>query len=375
MSKLAKEWIEANFKITRQLDPLERCLSDGYILVSICRQQGLVGDMEFEDAIDTPGPDTAMVNLKIVAKALRKVSIKLTKSDVASIVSEQSGFSPSLVMSMKKGFESKGDHRVKTPEYKNSIRSLRKQEFVRESIKVAGLSPEAKALNDTVMTYPDLSSYRDIDSTAQFADYEVYRYQVEEYEDKKCAGAAIAQREIADQKYREKLEKDHHKYKYHQDMANSLVKNWKATQRTKKDRRIRDTQFELAVQTKRDLSKLDADMKHTKDQIQGIESFEHSLKRNGLGGTDDSRPLAISYEDAEAYIGRLEELAVAKLPTKEETNDFVLGLKTRTAENRWGFSASFSFFLFIFILMPMYTCVKPLYDHFFYIILYCVPRC
>ena len=42
--------------------------------------------MDFEQyAISTPGPDSAVENFKLLAKALRKVNLKLTKKDVAGM--------------------------------------------------------------------------------------------------------------------------------------------------------------------------------------------------------------------------------------------------------------------------------------------------
>ena len=86
MAKLVKDWLSSSFTITRQLEPLERCLSDGYILASVCHQQGLIDDMDFEQyAINSPGPDSATENFKLLAKALRKVNLKITKKDVAGV--------------------------------------------------------------------------------------------------------------------------------------------------------------------------------------------------------------------------------------------------------------------------------------------------
>ena len=86
MAKLAKDWLANSYTITRQLEPLERCLSDGYILTSVCRQQGLIDEMDFEQyAVNIPGPDSATENFKLLAKALRKVNLKLTKKDVAGM--------------------------------------------------------------------------------------------------------------------------------------------------------------------------------------------------------------------------------------------------------------------------------------------------
>ena len=335
MSKLAREWIQKNFSVKQQLEPLERCLADGYVLVSICHQQGLIEESEFEGATNTPGPETAGINLKILAKALRKINIKLTRSDVAAIITEQSGFAPSLVMEMKKEFEvgDCGKGRARTPEYKKAIKSLRPHQFIRAT-KKEPLSPRSQFLTTTALTNPDLSNYRQTDPTCQFDEYEIFRYQIDEKEDEKEKNATLNALAAREDKYAAQVTRHKAVTTTHKEKTQTLTKNWKSTQRVKRDRRTRDTQFEMAVQTHRDLKKLDSDMKHTREQIQGIENFEHTLKRSGLGGTDDSRPLAVSYEDAGSYLARLEELTIQKLPTKEETNDFILNLKTRTAENR-----------------------------------------
>ena len=86
MAKLAKEWIEKNFKLSRELEPLERSLSDGYIFLSICKQKNLIDEIEFESAINDKRPESAIINFKLLSKVLVKLGLKLTKQDVANVI-------------------------------------------------------------------------------------------------------------------------------------------------------------------------------------------------------------------------------------------------------------------------------------------------
>ena len=113
-----------------------------------------------------------------------------------------------------------------------------------------------------------------------------------------------------------------------------MATNWKATQVVKHNRMIRDTQFELTMLAKNDLNKEYQRQKHEKEANDGIDSFEYQLKRSGLGNTDDSAKLSVSYEDGEAFIKRLQDLTIRKLPSNEETNMFLKSLKDRTNQAR-----------------------------------------
>lgn len=115
-----------------------------------------------------------------------------------------------------------------------------------------------------------------------------------------------------------------------------ITVNWKATQKVKKDRQIRDLQYELSLIRKDELNAISRRNHYTKDETEGITSFEKIMKRNGIGAAEDGSgpPLSISYEDSAVFQDRLSTLAKSQWPTNEEVSDFVTQLKERTQGNR-----------------------------------------
>lgn len=113
-----------------------------------------------------------------------------------------------------------------------------------------------------------------------------------------------------------------------------LIVNHKATQKVKRDRVIRDLQFEMAMQEVKTLKKEKARQVYCAEQQDGIVGFEKIMKRSGIGANDSGNALSISYEDGETFINRLEETAKEKWPTKEEVGDFLTQLKQRTTDNK-----------------------------------------
>jgi hypothetical protein len=114
----------------------------------------------------------------------------------------------------------------------------------------------------------------------------------------------------------------------------TLYKNWKKTQVVKKDRLVRDLQYELALLEVDALKKEKARQKYDAEQKDGTVEFEKIMKRSGIGANDSGNPLSISYEDGETFLNRLETTAQEKWPTKEEVGDFITQLKRRTNDNR-----------------------------------------
>lgn len=114
-----------------------------------------------------------------------------------------------------------------------------------------------------------------------------------------------------------------------------MTGKWKATQRVKRNRRIRDTQFELAQMKIEELKRTQQRLLHNRDERKGIEDFEKNMKRMGISGSDggDER-MSISYETPAAYEQRLQERSAVTLPTDEEINNFQSQLKERTASKR-----------------------------------------
>ena len=116
----------------------------------------------------------------------------------------------------------------------------------------------------------------------------------------------------------------------------SLYKNWSATQKVKKDRIIRDLQFELARNGFTQLKKTRENIQHRADQEYGIDSYEKNLIKNGTGGgdADNDRPLSINPENGEEFLERIEELARNNFPIDKEITGFLSQLKTRMKERK-----------------------------------------
>lgn len=114
-----------------------------------------------------------------------------------------------------------------------------------------------------------------------------------------------------------------------------LTQKWKETQRVKKNRMIRDLHFELAQQTKQQLTKLHSTQIHKEHEEQGITNFEKNMKRLGIGsGEGGDMTMTVSYETAENFEERLQQLAEKQFPTNEEISNFKTQLKERTEANR-----------------------------------------
>lgn len=113
-----------------------------------------------------------------------------------------------------------------------------------------------------------------------------------------------------------------------------IDKRWKATQRVKRDRRIRHLQYELFLKKEESLKNELDRQKYDKDVTMGVVEFEKIMKRSGIGADAETGNPSISYEDGEAFIERLEKKAQSNWPTNEECSDFLNQLKERTNEKR-----------------------------------------
>ena len=116
----------------------------------------------------------------------------------------------------------------------------------------------------------------------------------------------------------------------------SLYKNWSATQKVKKDRIIRDLQFELARNGFTQLKKTRENIQHRTDQEYGIDAYEKNLIKNGIGGgdADNDRLLGINPENGEQFLERIEELARNNFPIDKEITGFLSQLKSRMKERK-----------------------------------------
>lgn len=112
--------------------------------------------------------------------------------------------------------------------------------------------------------------------------------------------------------------------------------NWRATQKVKKDRQIRDLQYELSLLKKAELKEIYDRNLYSTGQKDGVVSFEKIMKRNGIGASEDGNgpPLSVSYEDSSGFSNRITTVAKAQWPTNEEVGDFMTQLKERTQEKK-----------------------------------------
>lgn len=121
----------------------------------------------------------------------------------------------------------------------------------------------------------------------------------------------------------------------HQKATTELIHNWKKTQQDKKNRQVRDIQFENALLKIKEVKQKNYSKVHSKEMTTGVDEFEKNLIRNGIGaGDDDGKPLSTTYEDAELFLSRIEDDAVKKWPSSEDVSNFITQLKIRTKEKR-----------------------------------------
>lgn len=113
-----------------------------------------------------------------------------------------------------------------------------------------------------------------------------------------------------------------------------MAERWKETQKVKKNRQIRDLQFELALTQMEELQGLKQKQMHERQEKDGIVQFERNMKKLGITSNESNGGMSISYETTEAYESRIKQLANQTMPTSEEVNNFKEQLKERTAANR-----------------------------------------
>ena len=338
MSRLALDYLERTFKVGRPLESIERDMSNGYVFAVVLAQLGFLSPEEIEEGVvDALGPELVLKNFGVVARGLRKAEIHLTRQVVASIASEQAGAAANLVMQIKRrasgGQSSSAAGLLK---YKESIRTLRPKEFVREQDKFSQLSPSDKYHFDAKNVL-DSGVFAAIDMRTLLGPrYETFRHATDAdflRQDEQKERARLALRSV---KHDATATQRTEFRKSNQATADRITTSWEMSLETKRQRQIRDLQFELVTSKIAQLKGQQRNRLHDEDQITGIDAFETNLKRNGLGGddTDSGANLTISYEDADAFIDRLETVAKKKWPTKEDAGDFMTQLKLRTADKR-----------------------------------------
>ena len=336
MSKLATEYVQSSFTLPRKVEFIESDLSNGYLFLAMLNQLGKLSEEDFERASDESDPDVVLENYRLLAQTLSsELGIRITRKDVANMVSETPGAAAALVMQIKRFREKALDSKYsRDPNaYKKMIATQRKKEFSRKVAKDDTKTPKEQYLVDA-KNILDNGVFAEIDMKCLLQKFETHTYEIEEAWRKKKQeeeAAATEKRklmhdEISDQ-LRDVTQRNH-------DKDVELTMRWKKSLENTKKRHVRDLQFELATLKIDTLRRRNRSTAHREESISGIEAFEANLKRSGIGGNDDDGNLSISYEDQDNFNERITTDTRKKLPSDEETNDFMTQLKVRTATNR-----------------------------------------
>ena len=338
MSRLASEWAEKTFKLPRKILPnVERSLANGYLFLVILKQCGCVSDDDFDAANDGTTPDVVMKNFTILAKSLKEMDLSIKKSQVVSIISEEPGGASDLIMKIKRGYESGGKApRPSTPPYKAATKTVRPKKdgpFKRPSV----LKDERNAderLYDYEIKNKSLSEFRDMHPDAQVAEHMLFRYETDVQIEQAIEEDVRTKEENKKISFQKRQQEEKEIMRRTRDIAADGVKKWQKSKLPEKNRKIRDTQFELAKTTRKEYKKARADHDHRLEQEKGIDAFEINLKRSGIGGDDEGGQLSTTYEEAGSFLQRMVETASKVAPTNEEISDILNGVKNRTQENK-----------------------------------------
>lgn len=335
MARLAKEWAESTFTLPRDVELMERDMSNGFVMAHMLRQAGLVNEDDYEFINDSAHPEEMLKNFSVINRACKQIGITVTKRMVAEILSEQPGSAAALVMDIKRGIAKKGKPVSNTPAYKESLKSTRANpKFVRQSDKYKSLSIDDKFIADAFNSL-DITNFNAIDARCQQKHYEAFKHEVDAH----AIDADDVDEQIKRQVVQERKGRDIQALREvkaaREAREAKLKENWKVTQKHKKARQTRDLHFENAVYAIRELKTMRTNQLHDQEQSHGIEQFEQIMRRAGISqGDDDTTLLQSTYEEGEAFIHRLEETALKKWPTNESVNDFMIHLKETTRANR-----------------------------------------
>jgi len=336
MSRLATEYLQKECTLPRQVTFIEADLANGYLFISLLNQMGHVPEESYEQAGDAMDPDVVLENFRILAHSLRKLNINLTRKDVANIVSETPGAAADLVMKIRRSREAQvsGKNLNAPPKYKEVMRSLRPKAFVRQSVMGNGDATSKELFFSDARSVLDGGVFAELDAKCHLEQFEVRGYD----NDKIGAKQDAVQREakVASRKatHDATVQFRHTVTTRNAEKDQLLTERWAVTEEDKRKRQVRDLQFELATLKIDELRRKKRSHHHRQEQINGIDAFEVSMKRNGIGGGDDGQTLSTTYEDTELFASRLATTAKQNWPTDDDTSDFVNALKLRTKDNR-----------------------------------------
>lgn len=336
MSRLATEYLQKECTLPRNVTFIESDLANGYLFISLLNQMGHVSEESYEAASDAMDPDIVLENFRILARSLRKLNISLTRKDVANIVSETPGASADLVMKIRASREAQvsGRNLNAPPKYKEVMRSLRPKDFVRQNATGSGDATSKELFFSDARTVLDGGVFAELDMKCHLEEFKVT-----EYDNEKKGTVQDAQMRDAKAMRRKDTHDATAQFRHTVTVRNAekdqaITERWAVTEEDKRKRQVRDLQFELATLKIDELRRKKRSNHHRAEQISGIDAFEVSMKRNGIGGGDDGQTLSTTYEDTELFAKRLSTVARQNWPSDDDTSDFVTALKLRTKDNR-----------------------------------------
>jgi len=336
MSRLAQNWAEKSFNLPRPIVNLEKDFSNGYLLIKMLQERNVLHEDEVADVVDGDTPTVVMKNMHVLARGLKSLQLHLTKQQTADIISEQPGGAADLIMSLKRKFEGVSTSpKWRNDSYKNATRSLKPKTFKR-TIEKAQDWTEEEAFFVSTLAGKKNANFRDVDAFAQQEHYFEFDTRQEKLYKERLAQQQKRHKEAVVERRQRILENLDHRIDQHEQTLQAGTRNWKANQTTKRDRQIRDLQFELCLEAKATQRRIMENTLNRTDQETGIEQFENNLKRNGIGGEEGEGDgvLLPSTEDSNLFMQRVEASVAETWPTDGEVGDFMQTLEKRTRELR-----------------------------------------
>lgn len=215
-----------------------------------------------------------------------------------------------------------------------ATKSLRPRQFFREDHLNSTLTEEEIFIKGTIPTLKN-GTFLEIHTKCQLQKNEIFKFREDKNIQRAEAKAESEKIHQRDKSRQDLLDKSRNLHFTNTKFIEDIDKNWKATQRVKRNRNIRDLQFEMSMLKTAELKETYTRNHYNNEQANGFVSFEKIMRRNGLGGDESNGPpLSISYEDKKVFEQRVHKNATEKWPTNEEVSDFVTQLKGRTEEKR-----------------------------------------
>ena len=252
MSRLAGTWAEKTFKLPRPIAPrIERSMANGFLFLYICKLRDCISEEDFEAVNDGTTPEVVMKNFVLLAKALKNMDITLSTAHVVSIISEEAGAAAKLVMKIKSSVDAGGKAPPpKVPAYKTIIKSHRPKEggYTRPNATVDDRGSYERYLEHT-LPGKDLSNFAQVHLEVQNHPYHTFKHDRDVMIEEMEAQDVADYEEMKTTRFKSMAAHDKERFSATRAKEAEDTKRWKKDRTVETRRKIRDTQYELAVQT------------------------------------------------------------------------------------------------------------------------------